>query len=119
MTAKRLRVLVAGIAGAALVLIALAVVLIARDDFIDLSNDPRGQEACDQLIQSIQYDGDPKIRMGSLLAAGEAALKARTPEIRDAAKPLGEGVDEFDGFGVADPDALTAACEKAGVEIPD
>lgn len=84
-----------------------------------LENDPRGQEACDQLVQSVEYDGDAEIQMGSLLAAGEAALKARNEDIRAAATPLAEDVEELEGFALVDQDALRDACENAGVEVPE
>ncbi|MEP7738573.1 hypothetical protein ABKW28_13025 [Nocardioides sp. 31GB23] len=112
--------LVIGALGAAIVaLVTVAAILLNGGSGIDLSDDPRGREACDQLVQSIEYDGDMEVRMGSLLAAGEAAAKSRSEEIRAAAEPLADGVEELEGFALVDEDALRAACEDAGVEVPE
>lgn len=110
------RTLVAAIAAAAVVLIIVAAILLSRDNSIDLRDDPRGQEACDALVASIRYSGDSEIGLGSLLGAGQAASKSRTKEIREATNEPVEGLEDFP---IVDVDKLTAACEKAGVEIPE
>lgn len=81
-----------------------------------LENDPRGQEACEYLVQSVEYEGDPEVAMGSLISAGQAASKARTESIRAAVNDPIEGLEEFP---IADADALQEACEDLGVEVPD
>lgn len=110
-----IKAVLAAIGAAILIAIGVAVVLLTRGDTIDLSDDPRGQEACDALVQAQRYEGDAEIAMGSLLSAAKAALVARTPEIRDTATEL----DGLDGFGTVDADKLQAVCEDAGIEFPE
>lgn len=120
------KAILAALGTAIVVTIIIAVALIATEDRIDLSDDPRGREACDALVQAQEYSGDAEIAIGSLLTAGEAASKARTQEIRDTATGLAEGagIDEADAGGLADfatvdQDELQAVCESAGIEFPE
>lgn len=120
-----LKIMLAGLGAAALVLVGVAVVMLTRDN-IDLSDDPRGREACEALVQALEYSGDAEVGIGSLLMAGEAASKARTEEVRETAQGLAEGAgldeDEAGGladFALVDQDALQAVCEDAGYEFPD
>lgn len=113
MRTKRL-LLIAG--GGLAVVIALAVTLVlVLGGGKNLDDDPRGEEACKQLEQSIRYGGDTEVEMGSLLLAGKAAAKARTEEIRDTV----EVVEGLEDFPIADRDELQAACEDYGYEFPD
>lgn len=100
---------------ASLLALAIGALLVGCGGGIDLEDDPRGQEACDLLVRSIQYNGDAEQGMGSLLGAGQAAAKSRTEEIRATV----EVVDGLEDFPVVDPDALTEVCEDAGIEVPE
>ena len=77
--------------------------------------DPRGFEACQQLIKARSEDEDPAVRLNGILAAGEAAAEAETEAIRDAA---GEPLEGLEDHRVADGERLEVACEDVGVNIP-
>lgn len=79
-------------------------------------DDPRGQEACDAVIEAIRFEGDTEQYTGQLLIAGQAAEKAKTEAIKST---VGEPIEGLEDFPIVDAEALYAACEEEGVEMPD
>lgn len=81
-----------------------------------LADDPKGREACDKLVQARENAGDVEVKVGSVLGAGKAAVEAEDEGIRGA---VGEPVEGLEDFPMVDEEKLAAACEDAGVEVPD
>lgn len=79
-----------------------------------LADDAQGKKACEALVTSRESD-NVGVMMGSLLVAGKAAVRADTEAIRAAIQEPIEGLEQFP---MVDQDALTAACEDAGVDVP-
>lgn len=94
---------------------AAVVVLAACGSGDPLKDDPQGREACDQLVIAREHSEELDIRVGAMLAAGKAAAKAEDKAIRAS---VGEPVEGLEEFPVVDGDALEAACEDAGVDVP-
>lgn len=86
------------------------------------SDDPAGYEACRIYADALRSD-DPLVRIaGPIFEVGRHASEAKTEAIRDAVEPLTDPTlaEEYgmpDTWSV-DREALTAACEASGVEIP-
>ena len=81
-----------------------------------LADDPNGREACTQLVISREHADDVGVKVGAMLAAGQAAVKAETAAIRNA---VGDPIEGLEEFPTVDEQALEAACEDAGVDVPE
>ena len=86
------------------------------------SEDPAGYEACRVYAEALESD-DPAVRFGGVIfEVGERASQADAEAIRDAVEPLTDP-ELADQYGMpetwsVDREALAAACEANGVEIP-
>lgn len=76
-------------------------------------DDPRGQEACDQLNQALRHLDDFDQYAGNLSLASQAAAHAKTKAIADTVVPT-EGLAVLPTVHAKD---LHAACEDADVEM--
>lgn len=83
---------------------------------VDLSGDPSGQEACDQLVVARESSDDAAAKFEALTLAAEAAGDAETTAITEAVNEPIQGLEEVP---TVDIEKLSAACEDAGVEIPE
>ncbi|WP_243057144.1 hypothetical protein [Nocardioides sp. SR21] len=83
---------------------------------VDLSGDPNGQEACDQLVVALESSDDVAANFEALTLAAKAAADAETTAIKAA---VNEPIEGLDDVPTVDIEKLSAACEDAGVEIPE
>jgi len=86
-----------------------------RED-VDLSTDPNGQKACDQLVVALESSDHVGKKADALILAAEAAEDAETTAIREA---LNEPIEGLEDIPTVNIDQLSAACADAGVDVPD
>lgn len=87
--------------------------------------DPKGFEACSQLISSRNPNGTPVDSIAGVFGfMGEAASQSTTEAIRATAKPATGDAGLVNTatktlIWDVDKDALAAACRAEGVDVPD